>query len=109
MEWSKWRTMWVIVMFDLPTDTKAARKRYAQFRQAMLKDGFMRMQYSVYMRPCPSEENAEVHHKRIQGMLPPEGEVRVLHLTDKQFERMKVYLGKIEKKPEKQMAQLEFL
>lgn len=23
-----WRSMWVISMFDLPTDTKAARKAY---------------------------------------------------------------------------------
>ena len=94
-------------MFDLPTDTKVARKRYTQFRKALLKDGFDRMQYSVYIRCCPSEENAAVHHMRIQGALPPEGEVRILHLTDKQFERMKVFCGKIERAPEQKMTQLE--
>lgn len=48
--------MWVIVMFDLPTDTPKARKAYARFRTDLLKDGFTMMQYSVYIRHCASIE-----------------------------------------------------
>jgi len=86
--------MWVIAMFDLPTDTKAARKAYHDFRERLLGDGFAMLQFSVYARHCPSEENADVHQNRIQSFLPDDGEVRVLMLTDKQFERMKVFHGR---------------
>ena len=37
--------MWVIAMFDLPTDTPRARKAYARFRKDLLNDGFTMMQY----------------------------------------------------------------
>ena len=40
-----WRTMWVIAMFDLPTDTAHVRKAYARFRKDLLNDGFTMMQY----------------------------------------------------------------
>lgn len=86
--------MWVVTMFDLPVDTKAARRAYAQFRKKLLQDGFSRLQYSVYARHCASEENADVHAQRLERILPDDGEVRVIAITDKQFERMRIYWGK---------------
>ena len=50
------KTVWVIVLFDLPVDTKAARKEANDFRIRIKKDGFTMMQLSVYMRHCPSRE-----------------------------------------------------
>lgn len=102
------RTMWVLAMFDLPTDTRSARKAYHDFREKLLDDGFTMMQYSVYARHCPSEENADVHLERVKSGLPPDGEVRLLLVTDKQFERMKVYLGKIRQSTEKAPEQISF-
>lgn len=100
--------MWVITMFDLPTDTKEARKAYHSFREALLNDGFTMLQFSVYGRHCPSEENAAVHIMRVKVALPDDGEVRVLTITDKQFERMKVFNGKIRKATEKAPEQISF-
>lgn len=107
MELSGYRYMWLVAMFDLPVDSKAARREYAQFRKALLQDGFSRMQYSVYIRHCSSEENADVHDARIRHALPAEGEVRVLTITDKQLARMRVFWGKMRKPPPKGPAQLE--
>ena len=104
---SGYRCMWVIAMFDLPTDTKQARKEYTQFRKSLLRNGFTLMQYSVYARHCPSKESAEVHTARIECHLPPDGEVRVLTITDKQFERMRIFWGKKRKQPEPAPCQLE--
>ena len=56
--------MWVIVMFDLPTDTKADRRSYALFRKSLIQDGFSMLQFSVYIRHCASDENAYVHSGR---------------------------------------------
>jgi CRISPR-associated protein Cas2 len=99
--------MWLVAMFDLPTDTKQARKQYTLFRKDLLKDGFSRMQYSVYIRHCASEENAAVHVGRVERSLPPDGEVRVMLITDKQFERMRVFWGKMRKPTEAAPQQLE--
>lgn len=99
--------MWVLAMFDLPVDTKEARRAYARFRKALLKDGFSRLQFSVYVRHCASEENADVHVVRVERSLPADGEVRILTITDKQFERMRVFWGKLRKPPESPPRQLE--
>lgn len=67
------------------------------------------LQYSVYARPCPSEDNYQVHEKRVLYGIPPDGEVRILKFTDKQFERMKVFYGKTRKATEEPSDQLSFL
>lgn len=102
-----WRSMWVIAMFDLPTDSPKARKAYARFRKNLLEDGFTMMQYSVYSRHCASIENADVHVKRMGAVVPAEGEVRFLTITDKQFGRIQVYVGKKRQKTAAPLSQLE--
>jgi CRISPR-associated protein Cas2 len=99
--------MWVLAMFDLPVDTKEARKQYAQFRKSLMKDGFTMLQFSVYIRHCASEENALVHMERVEKIVPADGEVRVMAVTDKQYERMRVYWGKMRKPMEPPPPQLE--
>ena len=94
-------------MFDLPVDTKQARRAYTTFVKHLRRDGFTRLQYSVYARHSASKENAEVHVKRIEHNLPPNGEVRIVSVTDKQFERMAVSWGKSPKSPEKPLCQLQ--
>jgi len=100
--------MWVVAMFDLPVDTPEARRHYTQFRKHLLKDGFAKMQFSVYIRHCASRENAQVHIDRVESNVPDDGEVRVIAITDKQFERMHVFRGKLRSAPEPSPAQLEF-
>jgi CRISPR-associated protein Cas2 len=102
-----WRSMWVIAMFDLPTDTPKARKAYARFRKALLEDGFTMMQYSVYSRHCASIENADVHVRRMGGAVPDAGEVRFMVITDKQFGRIQVFVGKKRQPGAKSPSQLE--
>jgi CRISPR-associated protein Cas2 len=89
-----YRIMWVIVMFDLPTETKKDRKNYTVFRKKMLNDGFQMFQFSMYIRHCPSKENAEVHTKRVRQGLPPKGNIGIMTITDKQFGMMEVFYGK---------------
>ncbi len=104
---SGYRTMWVVVLFDLPVDTKEARRAYADFRKKLLSDGFHRIQYSVYTRYCASEENTDVHVKRIESWVPSDGEVRLLTITEKQYRRMRVFWGKRRTIPEQPPTQLE--
>ena len=99
--------MWVLAMFDLPVDTRKSRRDYTQFRKRLLKDGFAMLQYSVYIRHCASEENAQVHFGRVAAFLPDDGEVRLLCITDKQYEKMGVFWGKKRKPRAPAPAQLE--
>ncbi|MEQ8448000.1 MAG: CRISPR-associated endonuclease Cas2 [Balneola sp.] len=101
------KTMWMVVMFDLPVDTKVAVKEANDFRKRIKQDGFMMMQYSVYTRHCPSKENADVHERRVKKILPPDGEVRILRITDKQFGKMKIFHGRRRKATENAPAQLQ--
>ncbi|TLE01195.1 CRISPR-associated endonuclease Cas2 [Helicobacter muridarum] len=82
-------------MFDVPTRTKEDRKNSARFRQQLIKDGFMMLQFSVYMRICRGATSANNHIDRVSLFLPPRGHVRALILTEKQFDNMRLLLGKI--------------
>lgn len=82
---SAYRIMWLIVIFDLPVASKRDRKNYARFRKNLLTDGFTMMQFSVYLRFCASGANATVHIGRVNGFLPPKGQVSILQITDKQY------------------------
>jgi CRISPR-associated protein Cas2 len=107
MRLNEYRVMWIMVVFDLPVETKTDRKNYATFRKSMLKDGFSMFQFSAYLRHCASRENAEVHIKRVQVNLPPKGHVGILTITDKQFGMMKIYYGPDEKEKPPIPQQLE--
>lgn len=102
-----YRVMWVIVMYDLPTETKRDRRNAAQFRKRLLADGFQMFMFSKYIRHCVSAENAEVHVKRVQSMLPPKGNVGILCVTDKQFGDIKIFRGKDPDLPPPTIQQLE--
>lgn len=88
--------MWLFVFFDLPTTTEKERKAAAQFRKALEKDGFSMMQYSVYVRHCPSKENMNVHIARVRASMPPSGLTSILSVTDKQFGEIRNFWGKVE-------------
>ena len=96
---SEYRIMWILVFFDLPTETKKEKKAYTDFRKALMKDGFTMFQFSIYVRHCASMENAEVHMKRIRNNLPKLGKVGILCITDKQFANIQLFYGEKPKPP----------
>jgi len=90
----KYRIMWLIVFFDLPTLTAKDKKEYIRFRKFLLDDGFTMMQYSVYIRHSASRENADVHINRVKSALTENGTVSIMVITDKQFGDIKNFWGK---------------
>jgi CRISPR-associated protein Cas2 len=99
--------MWVMVFFDLPTETKKEQKMATDFRKTLIQDGFVMFQFSIYMRHCPSKENAEVHIMRVKRNLPAKGHVGILCITDKQFGAMELFYEKKEKPISTPNLQLE--
>ncbi|MCP9612632.1 CRISPR-associated endonuclease Cas2 [Coprobacter tertius] len=104
---NEYRVMWILVLFDLPTETKKDRKLYVEFRKKLLDDGFTMFQFSIYMRHCASRENTRVHINRVKEMIPPKGEIAIICITDKQFGDIEIFYGeKAQKIPDTYM-QLE--
>ncbi|TKG95239.1 CRISPR-associated endonuclease Cas2 [Puteibacter caeruleilacunae] len=99
--------MWIMVFFDLPTDSKRQRKAAAKFRKELINDGFTMFQFSIYLRHCPSRENAEVHIKRVKMALPQYGHIGILKVTDKQFGNMELFQAQKEKEKPPVAQQLE--
>ena len=104
---NQYRIMWVLVLFDLPTETKKDRKNASRFRKQLLDDGFSMFQFSIYMRHCASRENAEVHTKRVKSFLPALGHIAIIKITDKQFGMIELFIGKKETEKPNMPQQLE--
>ena len=88
-----YRIMWVLVFFDLPTETKKDKKAYAEFRKKLLKDGYTMFQFSIYLRHCASMENSVVHITRVKQSLPAKGHIGIMSITDKQFGMIEIFSG----------------
>ena len=107
MKLNEYRIMWVLVFFDLPTESATERKIAAKFRKEIMRDGFTMFQFSIYLRHCPSRENADVHIKRVKKLLPEKGHIGIMCVTDKQFGMMELFYGKKQAAKEEPMQQLE--
>ena len=83
----------ILVMFDLPVKTRTKRRNAARFRRFLLKDGYDMLQFSVYVRIVSGPDAAEKHFRRLHANLPPEGSVRCLQLSERQFSAMHLMLG----------------
>ena len=106
---SAYRFMWIMIMFDLPTNTKKARKKYRYLRTKLLKEGYLMMQYSIYIRSFHSYEAALNGKKRVKDFVTAnalKGKIRMIIFTDKQFSNMDIIIGKKEKDEENTPKQL---
>lgn len=106
MSAAKDRFMWLFVFFDLPVKEKRERKAAARFRNFLLKDGYLMIQFSVYGRICNGQDRVDKHVQRIQANVPGRGSVRAMQITDKQYDRMKILVGNRTKNEKTKAEQL---
>ncbi len=85
--------MRIIVMFDLPTETLVDMREYRKFRQFLIKNGFLMMQESIYIKLALNTPTAEQYRKIVRKHLPENGLVQMLTITEKQFQSMELLLG----------------
>jgi CRISPR-associated protein Cas2 len=77
-------------MYDLPTISKKEKSNSKKFRTTLLKNGFIMFQYSIYVRYCFGEENANMHRKRLIKLLI-DGKISIIKLTDNQFKSIQMF------------------
>lgn len=100
--------MRMIVFFDLPVKTAEERKIANKFRKSLIKDGYSMLQLSVYSRIVRGRDALAKHQKRLLQMLPAQGNVRCLEVTEKQYANMKLLVG-LPKQQEKKVDARQFL
>lgn len=88
------RFMRLIVLFDLPVTNDENKTAYRKFRDFLLDDGYVMIQFSVYVRLCRNQDDVDKHINRIKTNLPPIGDVRLLQVTESQYEKMEILRGK---------------
>ena len=88
-----YREMRLIVLFDLPVGTKAERRKAQKFRDLLLKEGFIMMQFSCYSKFCRNDSEVSKYIRRIKTFNPNSGNVRLFSLTENQYEKMIILSG----------------
>jgi len=85
--------MRLMVFFDLPMVTRSEKRAYTQFRRFLLNDGYDMIQWSVYGRILNGKDAEAKHLARLSDNLPPEGSVRCMTVTEKQYAGIILLVG----------------
>ena len=88
-----WRVMWVIAVYDCPMTTAEERHDYAQFRKSLLRQNFIQLQYSLYVRHFPSMATAEACISRLKQGIPDGAQLAFFLVTDKQYAMTREFFG----------------
>lgn len=94
MESFKYRQMRLILMFDLPTDDDIDKKIYSKFKKDIFKLGYTMIQYSVYVKCVNSQSKVQQEVDKINKSLPKRGNIRIIAITEAQYEKMYILRGK---------------
>ena len=94
MKQSPFRMGWILVMFDLPVLTDRERKEATRFRNNLLDEGYLMIQFSVYARHCVSHEHLEKYLSKVKAFVPEAGNVRIMFMTDEQWKKSVTVIGK---------------
>ncbi|WP_263601194.1 CRISPR-associated endonuclease Cas2 [Bacillus sp. PS06] len=90
---SPYRFMRLLLFFDLPMNTKEERRVYTKFRKYLITNGFTMLQYSVYAKIFPNRTSLFQYTEGLKRNLPNKGSVRIMAVTEKQYEKMFILVG----------------
>lgn len=85
--------MRIILFFDLPSITSTDQKNYRNFVKNLKLTGFYMIQESVYVKMCIDSHVANSIINKINKIAPPNGNVMLLTVTEKQFSQIKIIIG----------------
>lgn len=82
-----------MLFFDLPVVSEKQKRAYSHFVKAIKRQGFYMLQYSLYIKLNMDERSAASSVKQVKEILPKEGYVAILTVTEKQFASIEYLLG----------------
>ena len=77
--------MRLVVIFDLPVETKEEKRVYRKFVKYLKNEGYIRIQYSVYSKLCINNDACYTASKRLKESAPSNGDVRYMVITENQY------------------------
>ena len=84
--------MRILLFFDLPVVTSEDRRNYATFHKYLIKQGFMMLQGSVYVKLTLNASVAQSVIANLYRHKPP-ALIQILRITEKQYANMEYILG----------------
>ena len=78
------RFMRIMIIFDLPTIESYEQKEYRQFRKELIKNGYVMIQFSVYLKSFNHQINLNEEIVKISKCIPKSGNIRAISLTEHQ-------------------------
>lgn len=91
---SDYRNMRILLLFDLPSVESYEKREYLQFRKHLLKNGYSMIQFSVYVKCINTQLKVDNELKKLYQFIPTNGNIRMLTVTEKQYQNMVMILGK---------------
>ena len=86
--------MRLILFFDLPSKEDYEKKDYRFFHNSLIKNGYVMMQFSVYIKAINSFSKVQREIDKIRKEISRSGNIRVLAITEKQHLNMVIILGR---------------
>ncbi|MGL5617808.1 MAG: CRISPR-associated endonuclease Cas2 [Metamycoplasmataceae bacterium] len=90
---STFRNMRLLLFFDLPSVELYEKKEYLKFRKSLLKNGYIMLQFSVYIKSINTSQKINGEIKKIKNELPNGGNIRIVQITESQYENMFILIG----------------
>lgn len=85
----------MMIMFDLPTFSLQDLREYRKFRKFLIENGFIMMQESIYTKLLLNAASANLMSKQVKKVVPKDGLVQMLIVTEKQFAGMELLSGEL--------------
>lgn len=85
-----------LIVILSPTNKWGTKTEYTKLRKFLQRDGYIRIAPEVFMRIVANRKAAEKHYRRIDEVAPKTGVVRLLRLTEKQYENIYMVTGDVD-------------
>ena len=82
-----------LIVILSPTNKWGTKTEYTNLRKFLQKDGYLRIAPEVFVRTVQNRKASEKHYRRISDYAPKTGTVRILRLTEKQYENILFVTG----------------
>jgi CRISPR-associated protein Cas2 len=76
--------MRALLIFDLPTLNAYERKEYRKFRKFLIRQGYIMIQFSVYVKAFNGQIKTSEEVKKFADVIPKDGNIRIIKVTEHQ-------------------------
>ncbi|WP_057235412.1 CRISPR-associated endonuclease Cas2 [Mycoplasmopsis arginini] len=87
------REMRILLMYDIYYNNDEDIKMYNKFVDYLYKLGYIKIQYSIYAKILATHTEYDSEKRKILRLIPKNSNVRILLLTEKQYQNMEILNG----------------